>query len=133
MKTFIEAMNEYREGVENDDREKQDRINDAIRTLNLDEIAPLLKQKIGKETAIFLKEVIDRVIVIDFSKIPDETVKDLYRWRLKDTDITIIKVENGDEKGNYLFSRNTVKNTKRYYQKVKHLPYLENSGLGSIV
>lgn len=132
MKTFIEAMDEYREGIEESNEEKQDRINDAVRTLNLDEIAPLLKQKVGKESAIFLKEVIDRIIVIDYSKIPDESVKNLNRWRLKDTDITIVQIKEGDEEGNYLFSKNTVKNAKRYYQKVKHLPYLENSGMGAL-
>ncbi len=132
MKTFMETMNEYRDGVENNDQEKQDRINDAIKTLNLSDIAPLLKQKIGKESAIFLKEVIDRVILIDFSKVPDTTDGSLHRWRLKDTDITIVQIEEREDKGKYLFSKDTIQNAKRYYQKVKDLPYLENSGQGAL-
>ncbi len=129
MNTFIDAMNDYKHGTLNKVRQKQDRINDAIKTLDLSDITPLLRQKTAKEAAIFLKEVIDRVIVIDYQKIPDQN--DLHRWRLKDTDITIIQIQEGEHRGKYLFSKNTVQEAKRFYQTVQHLPYLENSGMGA--
>ncbi|GIX41135.1 MAG: hypothetical protein KatS3mg129_0868 [Leptospiraceae bacterium] len=128
MRSFIEAMNDYRKGIETNNEKLKLRINDAIRTLNLEEIPFLLREEKGKEAAIFLKEVIDRVIIIDYNKIPDEPTK---RWRLKGTEIVITQVESGERAGEHLFSPDTVHRAREFYEKVKHLPYLEGSGMGA--
>ncbi len=133
MRTFMEAMNEYREGIKKSKDSKISSINDAIRTLDLSEISSLLREETGKQTAILLKEVIDRVIVIDYNKIP-ETNPDgsaIQRWRLKGTEITIVPSKIEGREGEYVFSKDTVKHTPLYFSKVKDLPFKEGSGMGA--
>ncbi|MCG9874059.1 MAG: mechanosensitive ion channel family protein [Leptospiraceae bacterium] len=135
MRTFMTNMNNYRQSKLNSDIDKANEFLDiAIRTLNLDDIPFLLQSEKGEEAAIFLKETIDRVILIDYEYIPDNSKgsEPLQRWRLKDTEITIIKVEKGERAGEYLFSKDTVYRSKEFYDKVKHLTYLEDSGQGAL-
>lgn len=130
MKSFISAMNDYKKGIKQDDPQLEARIEDAIRCMDLSEIPKESRVQDAKKAAIFLKEVIDRVIVIDYSKIPDET--DVKKWRLKDTEITIRQVQDGDRVGDYLISSNTVDRAQEFYKKVQHLPYLDGSGMGAM-
>lgn len=134
MRTFMRAMNDYRQGVQQDDPQLKSRLQDAVRTLNLNETgAPLLAAERGEEAAILLKEVIDRIIVIRYDLIPgeEEAGAELPRWRLKDTEITIARVQEGERAGEYLFSPDTVRRAREFYEKVQELPYLENSGQGA--
>ena len=127
MKTFIEAMNAYREGVEKGHRNAKLRINDAIRTFAEAPQPISLKEK--KKAAIFLKEVIDRIIVIDYEKIPD--TPHLHRWRLKDTEITLRPVPDGERKDEWLITYSSWSHAKMFYERVKELPYLNGSGQGA--
>ena len=52
-------------------------------------------------------------------------------WRLRNSEISINKVTTGDRTGQYLFTQWTVAQTPVYFAKVKHLPYLEGSGMGA--
>lgn len=137
MRTFLEAMVDYKKGIETDDPILKNRIKDAVRTLDLSEIT-VLKDQTGEEAAICLKEVIDRTIVIDYNLIPsldrdDPNVEfwkaDLerraHRWRLKDTEITIRRVDQGSRQGEYLFTSDTVMRAKDWYERIKGKPYLE--------
>lgn len=128
MKTYWEAMSDYRKGLETGDPNLKNRIQDAIRCLNLSESSAVIRQEVGKKAALMLKETIDRVIVLDFSKIPDDP--QVKRWRLKDTEIVISYVESGDHVGEYLFSPETVARSEEFYNKVKDLPYLKGGGQG---
>ena len=130
MKTFMQAMNDYRKGVKEQNLELQARLEDAVRTLDLGAITPLLRQETGKETVIFLKEVIDRVIVIDLSLVPEEPGKPY--WRLKDTEIRIALQTSGEREGEWLFSQDTVVRAAQFFEKVKKLPYKEGSGQGAL-
>lgn len=135
MRTFMEAMNDYRQGVVEGNDDLRNRIQDGIHCLNLENVPYLMRDKRGKEIAIFLKEVIDRAIVIDYSKIPEKTGSDtspLLRWRLKGTEIVISRVQKGERAGEYLFSKDTVYNAQKYYKKVRNLPYKEGSGKGAL-
>lgn len=130
MRSFMQAMTAYKKGVETGQPQLIDQIDQAARTFNLSETPFVLRQEVGKEIAIFLKEVIDRVIVIDYSLIPDDP--EVSSWRLKNTDINIVKVTEGEQKGLFLFSASTAYRAKEFYQKVKHLEYLKGSGLGAL-
>lgn len=129
MKTFMEAMNDYREGVESKDNAKKARIDDAVQCLDLNFVQPLSRREMGRETAILLKEVIDRVIVVDYEKVPDEKLD--FSWRLKGTSIKIGPIESGDRKGEYLFTQSTASRARQFYNMVEHLPYLPASGQGA--
>ena len=134
-RTFYEAMNDYRKGKKTQKPALTRRINDAIQTLDLSEFPVFIREEKGKEAAIFLKELIDRIILIDFKKIPDETQmkqSDQKRWRLKDSEIIIHEITQGTRQSEYLFSSKTVKRAKTFYKRVKHLPYLKGSGQGAV-
>ncbi|MFP4054259.1 MAG: mechanosensitive ion channel family protein [Phycisphaerae bacterium] len=132
MRTFMNAMDDYIRGVRQKDPALRDRIEDAVRTLDLSE-APMLSQpETGREAAIYLKEVMDRVILIDYAKIPGEAnAPQIDRWRLKDTEITIHKVQSGARKGEWLFSPSTVSRAAEFFEKVRHMPYLEGTTEGA--
>lgn len=130
MKMFIGSMNEYKKGVEKNDENKMLQIENAIRCLDLREVNPLLKEEKGKEAAIFLKEAIDRVYVLDLTKIPEADLP-AAKWNIPDTEITIAKVLSGAKTGEYLFSPETVFNASDYYRRTKHLPFLAKTGGGA--
>ena len=131
MKTFMSAMNDYRSGMESGDETKKIRIEDALRCFDVNHIPILTRSDSAKESAIYLKEVIDRIIIIKYDFIPGPDQNEVVRWRLKDTEITILLTESGERKGEYLFSQDTANRAKEFYNRVKHLPYLEGSGKGA--
>jgi MscS family membrane protein len=131
MKTFMDAMNRYRNGlIEKDDALIAD-IDRAVRCFDLDQGLILDHKQKYIETAVLLKEVIDRVIIIDYNKIPDASEGSIPRWRLKNTEITIARQETGDRAGEYLFSRDTSNRVREFFSRVRHLPYLKGSGGGA--
>ena len=129
LKMFMNSMNEYKKGVDKNDEEKRLQIENATRCLDLREISPLLREEKGKEAAIFLKEAIDRVYVVDLSKVPDTDT--LAKWSIPDTEITVLKNGSGSRGGEYLFSAETVLNSGEYYRRTKHLPFLAKTGGGA--
>ena len=134
MRSYMEAMVDYRRGIETGDEELKDRISDAIRCFNLAETPFILRDEQGRESAVLLKEVIDRVIIIDYAKIPEASEipdKPLLRWRLRGTEITIARVESGEQAGEYLFTKDTTYRAKEFYNKVRHMDYLPHSGEGA--
>ena len=129
METFMEAMNAYKTGVLQDDPKKQLRINDAIRCFAEQENSVITSQREKELAAIFLKEVIDRVIKVDYSLIPVTTENG--RWRLKNTEV-VLKLQNeGDRKGEWLITESTWKRANQFYQRVKDLPYKKGTGKGA--
>ena len=130
MRTFMEAMNHYRQGVQENNPDLKADLKRAISCLDLRETPYLLRQETGKEAAILIKEVIDRVIVIDYAKIP-ETIEGRNFWRLKNTNIRITKVDTGEHTGEWLFSPSTVNQAREFFHKIRNLPYLAGSGQGA--
>lgn len=133
MRTFIEAMNDHRRGIEKGDERLKLRIHDAVRTLNLRDVNAAVREERGREAALHLKEVIDRVIVIDYQQIPDNSgsAEPILRWRLRNTEVVISRVESGDRAGEYLFTADTVARAGEFYSRVRGLPYLPGSGGGA--
>ena len=98
----------------------------AGRTLNLSKIPSRLKKDARIEGIIMLKEILDRIEVPPYTEIPDAeavaTDENLSGWTLPDTEIHIVKVEEGPRAGEFLFSPETVARLSEFYQKVKQLP-----------
>ncbi len=117
----------------------------AVRTLNLSEVPPALRRKAGLERALLLKEVLDRIPLPPFETIPGAVAMtagigevaqatengeggptapaEVARWTVPYTEIAIARVEEGPQKGEYLFAPGTVASLKGYYQEVRGLPY----------
>ena len=45
------------------------------------------------------------------------------RWRLPNTEIDIVLIENGPRAGEYLVSAETIDRLPEFYERVKDLPY----------
>ncbi len=127
---FMNSMNTYREGMIKNDPVKIDTISTALKCLNLKDISPLIREEQGKEIAIYLKETIDRVYVFDkdFSEVPTDGTNSI--WTIPETEISI-GLEESSGKKEYLFTPSTVLNSRIYFTKTKHLPFLKNSGQGA--
>ena len=130
METFIRAMNDYKEGVQNNIPAKKARIYDAIRCFAEKDHAVITSQREKELAAIFLKEFIDRVLVVDFSKIPEDIEKT--RWRMKGTEIVLKPQSEGERQGEWLITEGTWRRAQQFYERTRHLPYLEGSGEGAL-
>jgi len=101
--------------------------------LNLSQVPEELRQDLGFEGAIKLKEILDRIELPPFEQIPDlkaveieeekEKVAELKRWRIPNTAIIIAEVEDGLRQGEFLFDEATVARLDEFYAKIKGLPY----------
>ena len=112
-----------REGV----REAKILLERAEGCLNLSEIPSRLKQDKALESTLMLKAIFDRVEIPTYDRIPDlkvvTTDKKFSKWTVPNTEINIIKIEKGDNAGEFLFSPETVARLPEFYEKVKDLPY----------
>ena len=100
-------------------------LNKAIQCLDLSQIPEVYRVEMGRERALMLKEILDRVPLPEYQDIPGEEISktSAVRWRIPGTEIRLTKVPSGEQEGYFLFSPETVKNIPRFYQAVKHLPY----------
>jgi len=134
LRSFMTAMNRYAEGKRTNDPDLQESLDDAVRCLNLRDVLPVNLSHQGRETAIFLKEIIDRQIVVDYGLPPGpEEVADgkVRSWKVADPGITIERVTEGPRKDEFLFSPSLVGRVANIYGQVKDQPYLVGSGGGA--
>ena len=72
-----------------------------------------------------LADILDRIELPPEETIPDAAAvkaDNLTRWTIPHTEITLLKIEDGPQKDQWLFSAETVKHLKTYYELVKNLP-----------
>ncbi len=133
MRTFMDAMQDYRRGLKSGEQRRLRRLEDAVRTFHPGAARAGMDQVQLRAAAIHLKETIDRIIVINYELIPTENAdgSPLQRWRLRNTEIVIVPVSEGERAGEYLFSVDTVRRAEEFFERTKHLPYLAGSGQGA--
>jgi MscS family membrane protein len=128
MRSFMRAMDRHVQALAERDRKAEAWLDDAVRCLDLSSTNPVGRDSIGREAARHLKEVIDRVIIIDYDRIPETT--DLVRWRLRGSEIALHRMTAGDRTGEYLFTPDTVARAKDFFLKVRELPLLDGTSGG---
>jgi len=121
------------ESVEQMERRAEERLQRSAYCLNLSGVPDGLKQDVGYEGAIKLKEIFDRIELPPFEVIPDakaieaeeerEKVAELDQWRIPNTEIIIARIEEGPRTGEFLFEPETIARLGEFYDKVKDLPY----------
>lgn len=98
METFLHAMNDIKRG-------DPQRIDDAVTTLDLSEVSPLVRRERGRDLAWMLLEVMDRTRLIDTQRIPAHGEGKPYLFsRYKNGDIRIARLEDG----RWLFDRESI-------------------------
>jgi MscS family membrane protein len=101
-------------------------LRDARECMDLSEIPPLVLYDVAAETALVLKEVLDRIELPALDETPDRTAVEelgLTRWTLPHTEINLVRIADGDRQGQWVFSSGTVERVEEYYERVRHLPY----------
>jgi MscS family membrane protein len=97
----------------------------AVAMLDTSRIPPVLRDTVSVERALMLKVVLDRIDLPATGDIPDRAEMmrvGQKKWRLPDTEIDIVLIENGPRAGEYLVSADTVDRLPTFYERVKRLP-----------
>ena len=113
-------------------------MNRAMATMDLSQISASIRDDVGIESVLQLKEILDRLVLPLIDSVPDmemvwsekkriskttpNTVGQV-RWRYPNTTIKIVEIMEGPQKGQFLFSADTVKRLGELYRTVQHLPY----------
>lgn len=102
-----------------------------LRCLDLTGMPPSLVDSQGREAAVQLKEVLDRIQLPPPEAIPDaDAVKAgaIDRWRLPGTEIMLVRLTTGSRSGDFVFSADTVARADEFFTGVRGLPYRPDAG-----
>lgn len=107
----------------------------AHQFFDLNDIAPAIRNNVGRETAVYLKEVLDRVALPSLEEIPDAQMiagkaGGMNRWTIPHTEITLVRLKEGLHEGQWVFNSETDERAPEFYQRAKHLPYRPGSSEG---
>ncbi len=110
----------------------------AVATLDLSGVPQVMREDVGVEVALRLKEVLDRLALPPFDAVPDaEAVAaarrgegllrwqsaEPLRWRYPDTTIELVEIGTRERRGEFLFSAGTVRSIGELHRAVADLPY----------
>jgi MscS family membrane protein len=101
-------------------------IGNAQRCLDLSELPEATRFQLGLEKGLLLKELLDRIDIPPWKKIPGKeevAAKGITRWTLPGTELTIARMEEGPDAGEFLFSADTVRRLGQFYDLARNLPY----------
>jgi len=101
---------------------------------DLDDVAPSVRINVGRESAVFIKEVLDRIGLPPWDEIPDQATlvakPGLTKWTIPYTEITLVRIKDGLREGQWVFSSETHHRAAEFYERVRQLPYLPGSTEG---
>ncbi len=99
---------------------------DAKGCLDLSAIPPLVFQEVSAESALLIKDVLDRIELPPDALIPDAAAVaelGISSWTVPHTEIALVLQTEGANQGQWLFSSDTTVRSEEFFQKVRHLPY----------
>ncbi|HAB19366.1 MAG TPA: hypothetical protein DCE44_23415, partial [Verrucomicrobiales bacterium] len=102
---------------------------------DLHDIPPWLRDNVARETAVYLKEIFDRIPMPPPENIPDaeEIAKlpgGLPQWTIPHTEIVLVRLKDGLRAGQYVFSSETDERAREFYLRAEHLPYKAGATVG---
>jgi MscS family membrane protein len=97
---------------------RRDRLFDLRRT------PAALRQETGRAAFTSLKDVLMRLPAIDPASLPGESASAPDRLRLPGTEIAIVRVEDGPDRGAFLFSADTVERLPAFRERIIDHPVL---------
>lgn len=126
IRTLLDAVDETLDLYRAGDPEYDAAYEVARRCVDASLIAPKGADRAVGEAALLLKEILDRIELPPNSEIPDAGVvkrEAMNAWILPHTEIELVRMEEGDHAGEFVFSARTVARLSEFYERVKHLPY----------
>lgn len=128
LKSYLEAMNKYNALREKNEVESLMHLDRAVECFDLESLPAVIQKKQGREAAILLKEVLDRLENFqtpeDITMIQKEKER-FVSWKVPRTHVFIELVMEGPRKGEYLFSEETLYHASEMYNQFKDKPYRE--------
>jgi MscS family membrane protein len=98
----------------------------ALRCLDLAEVPAAARAQVGEQLAHRLCQVIMRNRSVIFQDLPDSNYSDAYVWLSgPEGIIELVRLPAGERKGEWVFSRQTVRSTDRLYAYFEGRPYHE--------
>lgn len=110
----------------------------ASETLDFSHIPEALRASVTIETTLQLKEIFDRMFLPPLDATPTLQMIEAmrketadrnnantqpYRWKVPNTQIEIVEIQEGDRQGQFLFSAGTIRRINDIYKKIHELPY----------
>ena len=107
----------------------------AMMSLDLTRVPKNIRDDIGIESVLLLKEIIDRITLPPLEMIPDlgdiifqrehaaGKIQGGIRWNIPDTPIEVIEIVKGVNAGSFNISSDSVEKLPKLYEKIKDLPY----------
>ncbi|MGI9513122.1 MAG: mechanosensitive ion channel family protein [Anderseniella sp.] len=95
----------------------------AIRSLDTSQLPAAQAARRSQKAAIQLNEILDHAVLPEYDQIPDvETLRSAARggsivYRIPNTGITIVEIETGPRKGEFLFSAATLDRVRDLYKR----------------
>ncbi len=136
LKSFIDGCNEIYELIhakkylDQTAPEQDELVARVLDCIDTSKLPAFTREERAGETAVCLKEILDRVRLPPWDEIPgtEEIEKaggfeKLSHWRIPGTRITIARVEEGSRRHEYLFSPGTVERAIRYFHQVQPKEY----------
>ena len=103
----------------------------AVRILDVSNILPVLRDSVSVERMLQFREILDRIEIPNFADIPDREEMartGAKRWRIPDTELAFVLIEDGPRAGEFLLSAGSVDRLPEFYERVKALPYKPGPG-----
>jgi MscS family membrane protein len=102
---------------------------------DLNDIPPWLQDNVARETAVYLREIFDRIQLPPMDDIPDAAAiakmpGGLPQWTIPHTEIVLVRIKDGLRAGQYVFSSETDERARDFYLRAKHLPYKPGATIG---
>lgn len=126
LESFLSSLNRAWDLYEKNDPRFQEYARAAKRCLDVSRLPPTVAETVQADSALVLKEVLDRIELPPLSRVPGpDEVKagGLRRWTIPYTEIEIVLIGEGQREGEWLFSADTVERAREFYEKVRRLPY----------
>lgn len=101
----------------------------AAACLDTSALPPIRAERLSKETALMLNDVLDRVPLPPYEAIPDAAAMAALPpqaprvWRVPGTEIDIARVAEGRRAGEYLFSAQSVARAREFYERAQNMAY----------
>ena len=98
--------------------------------MDLSQVAPTSRDETSGDSNVFLWDILSRIELPPLDQVPDAqqmaaVVRQggVARWTIPHTAIAIARVEEGERKGEYLFSTETISRLEEFYNKARVHPY----------
>ncbi len=120
-----------------DDAELQHLYDEMQWFFDLRNVAPSLRQDVAVNSAVYLREVIDRIGLPPVNQIPDRrqmlaAINEGFppAWKIGNSPLLITRIDEGPNQGKYLFSEETLETVEDLFHRLRSFPYRSTSAEG---